>query len=74
MKDFSSPTRPKRFDKVRGVRPILAPRQTRERRSLMLEILARALLWITAGAFGLAGLVLIGYVVLSWLGVGENEN
>ena len=40
----------------------------------MLEIIARAFLWLTAGAFGLAGLVLIGYVVLSWLGVGENEN
>ena len=40
----------------------------------MLEIIARVFLWLTAGAFGLAGLVLIGYVVLSWLGVGENEN
>jgi hypothetical protein len=54
--------------------PIDFDQGKRERRSLMLEILARALLWITAGAFGLAGLVLIGYVVLSWLGVGENEN
>jgi hypothetical protein len=40
----------------------------------MLEMITRAFLWLTAGAFGLAGLVLIGWVVLSWLGVGENEN
>jgi len=40
----------------------------------MLEILARGLLWLMAGALGFAGLILIGLVVLSWLGVGENED
>ena len=40
----------------------------------LLETLARGVLWLTAVSFAIAGVILIGGVVLGLLGVGENEN
>lgn len=40
----------------------------------LLETLARGFLWLTAVSFAIAGLILIGGVVLGLLGVGSDEN